>query len=171
MNPKIIIIIIFINISPVPAKLPSLSISSSNIFFLFSLPFHINFFRIAAAHAQRAMLSLHSSQAVFFGWSLVYVVSICIVDAFSDGLRVPFLHTEWLCWLILALVAKSTQNSTRFIQHDDRNYADKLALAVAALGLCWTFGDARWAVVRQHPPSFDPPHTFFSILRFPMRQP
>ena len=94
------------------------------------------------------MLSSVSSQAVFFGLAACYLASICVVDLFSDGLRVPFLHTEWLCWVLLLALAQLTQHSERFGLHDDKNHADKLALAIAAVCLCWTVGDARWAVVR-----------------------
>lgn len=94
------------------------------------------------------MLSSVSSQAVFFGLAACYLASICVVDLFSDGLRVPFLHTEWLCWVLLLALAQLIQHSQRFGLHDDKNHADKLALAIAAVCLCWTVGDARWAVVR-----------------------
>ena len=112
---------------------------------LLSCPSHCTL----AANAQRAMSSPHAPPAVFFGLALVYLASVACVDLLSDGLRVPFLHSEWLCWLMLAIAAKFAQHSKRVVQYDDRNHSDKLALAIAALGLCWTVGDARWAVVRR----------------------
>lgn len=107
-----------------------------------------------ASNAHRAMLSptSPSSPADFFGLAALYLASICVVDLSSDSLRVPFLHTECLCWVILLALATLSQYSERFIHHDgDHKHADKLALAIAAACLCWTLGDARWAVVRSWP--------------------
>lgn len=94
------------------------------------------------------MPSAYPVHAVFYGLAAVYVASLFLSNRLSHPSSAPFLYSEWLCWVILLLVAKLTERNRLVIQSDVPNSADKLALAIAAVGVCWTLGDARWAVVR-----------------------
>lgn len=92
------------------------------------------------------MNSFQSSQVVLGGLATAYVASIFGVGLLSDDLTVPFLHSEWLCWIIL-LVAARFSKSKHFGQDEHHGNAEKLSLGIAAACLCWAFSEARWTVV------------------------
>ena len=84
---------------------------------------------------------------MFYVLATVLFVSVALVYRLSDASKAPFLHSEWLCWVILFLFAKVTEKSGRFAQIDGHGQAERLSLAITACALCWTLGEARWALV------------------------
>lgn len=87
-----------------------------------------------------------SPQASFYASIAIYLGSIYTVDLLSTRLRVPHLHTEWLCWCFL-LVASKFDRGSKVVDTDAGSRADQLALAIAAVSLFRTIGDSEWAIV------------------------
>lgn len=82
----------------------------------------------------------------FYGAIAVYLSSHFLIHVLSSNFRLPYLHSEWLCWLFLLLAAKLVRPSTRD-NHDADIQSDKLALAITAVGAFRTIGDVNWALV------------------------
>ena len=93
------------------------------------------------------MLPTYPSHIVFYVLATVHVSFLALIDAFSDDSSAPFLYSECLCWIILFLAGKVTEKDRRVIQCDGFNQPDKLALAVAASAVLWTWGESRWTLV------------------------
>lgn len=91
------------------------------------------------------------SHADFYIWATTYLLSLGLVQHFSQSSSAPFLQSEWLCWTILFAFALYAQRHRRFLPNEGQNQADKLALAIAATAVCWAWGEAKWAVVCLEP--------------------
>ena len=86
------------------------------------------------------------SPFTFFGATAIYLSSHFLIHILSSSFRVPYLHSEWLCWSFLLLVA----NLARPGKDDDQDataQSDKLALAIAAVCAFRTVGGVDWALV------------------------
>ena len=89
---------------------------------------------------------MSSPPFTFYGATAIYLSSHFLIHFLSSNFRLPYLHSEWLCWLFLLLAAKLNRPSTRD-NYDANIQPDRLALAIAAVGAFRTIGDVNWALV------------------------
>lgn len=88
---------------------------------------------------------MFSPPFTFYGATAIYLSSTFLIHILSTNFRVPYLHSEWLCWSFLLLAAKLARPS----KDDDQGAttrSDKLALAIAALCAFRTIGGVDWAL-------------------------
>ena len=83
----------------------------------------------------------------FYGAAAIYLASHFLIHILSSNFRLPYLHSEWLCWSFLLLAAKLVGPSKQDDQ-DATTQSDKLALAIAAVCAFRTIGGVDWALVR-----------------------
>lgn len=89
---------------------------------------------------------MFSPPFTFYGATAIYLSSHFLIHILSTNFRVPYLHSEWLCWSFLLLAAKLARPSKDDDQ-DATTRSDKLALAIAALCAFRTIGGVDWALV------------------------
>ena len=83
----------------------------------------------------------------FYGATAIYLSSHFLIHVLSSNFRVPFLHSEWLCWSFLLLAANLVRPSSKDDDQDATTQSDKLALAIAAVCAFRTIGGVDWALV------------------------
>ena len=105
---------------------------------------------------------MSSPAFTFYGASAIYLSSYFLIHSLSSSFRLPYLHSEWLCWLFLLLAAKIVRPSTRD-NHDADIQSDKIALAIAAVGAFRTIGDVNWALVYPSTSLAHPPTDLFCL--------
>lgn len=93
------------------------------------------------------MSSTYPAHTVFYVLATVYLAVFFGTDRFSCRQDVPFLHSEWLCWLLMLAISKATERHRRFVQQNGHRSSDILALTIAAAAICWSLGSSRWAGV------------------------
>lgn len=92
-------------------------------------------------------LPMFSPPVTFYGATAIYLSSYFLIHILSSNFRVPYLHSEWLCWSFLLFAAKLLRPSKDDDQ-DATTQSDKLALAIAAVCAFRTIGGVDWALVR-----------------------
>ena len=84
---------------------------------------------------------------IFYAATAIYLSSHFLIHILSTNFRLPYLHSEWLCWSLLLLLAILLPPS-KPDDHDATSQPDKLALAIAAVCAFRTIGGVDWALVR-----------------------
>lgn len=90
---------------------------------------------------------MFSPPVTFYAATAIYLSSYFLIHILSSNFRVPYLHSEWLCWSFLLFAAKLLRPSKDDDQ-DATTQSDKLALAIAAVCAFRTIGGVDWALVR-----------------------
>lgn len=89
---------------------------------------------------------MFSPPFTFYAAAAIYLSTFFLIHILSSNFRVPYLHSEWLCWLFLLLATKLVTPSNDDDQ-DATTQSDKLALAIAAVCAFRTIGGVDWALV------------------------
>ncbi len=94
---------------------------------------------------------MFSPALTFYGVTAIYLSCYYLIHILSGSFRLPYLHSEWLCWSFLLLAAKLRRPTDNIDQDDttpsDKLQSDKLALAIAAVCAFRTVGGVDWALV------------------------
>ncbi|KAL9123909.1 MAG: hypothetical protein Q9175_008285, partial [Cornicularia normoerica] len=88
---------------------------------------------------------MFSPPVTFYGATVIYLSSHFLIHILSRNFRLPYLHSEWLCWSFLLLAANLVRPSKHHDQ-DATTQSDKLALAIAAVCAFRTIGGVDWAL-------------------------
>ena len=85
------------------------------------------------------------SPFAFYGVLALYLASHFLIHFLSSSFEIPYLHSEWLCWIFLLLAAKL--HPAKDDDQDTTSQSDKLALTIAAVCAFRTVGGVDWALV------------------------